>query len=108
MKKLFAFLSIFMFATSANAVDIIALANKAQTAAEEASAKLEKIQSQDKNTTLEAQKKIETKIEKLKTKIAKWQSSDDVNTDETQKAIANAKASIEKLMAQLKALQVIQ
>ena len=45
------------------------------------------------------------KINELKEKIANWQSSDNAESSEIQKAIADAKARIENLMKQLKALQ---
>ena len=105
MKKLLAFLTVAMFANSANALDIVSLANKVQTAADKANSKLEEVQNKNDAKSLETQEKIEAKIAELKTKIANWQSSDTANSSETLTAIANAKASIEKLMTQLKLLR---
>lgn len=108
MKKFLAFLTVAMFATSANALDIVSLANKVQSAADKANAKLEETQAKNDAKSAEAQAKIEEKIASLKEKIANWQSSDTANSSETLKAISDAKASIEKLMTQLKALKAIQ
>ena len=81
------------------------MANKVQSAADKASAKIEEAQAKKDAKNEEAQNKIEEKIAELKDKIAKWQSSDSADTDATKQAIANAKASIEKLTEQLKALK---
>jgi len=106
MKKIYAVAAfISLFAGTANALDIASLANKVQSAADKASAKLEEVQAKNDSKTEEAAAKIENKIATLKEKIAAWQSSDNSDCEETQKAIANAKASIEKLVAQLKALR---
>lgn len=94
-----------LFANVANALDIASLANKVQSAADKASAKLEEVQAKNDSKTEEAATKIEDKIAALKEKIANWQSSDSADTEKTKTAIANAKASIEKLVAQLKALR---
>ncbi|MBQ9731876.1 MAG: hypothetical protein IJV97_02165 [Alphaproteobacteria bacterium] len=108
MKKILVFLTLVMFANSANALDIVSLANKVQSAADKANAKIEEAQAKKDAQSLEAQEKIENKIADLKAKIANWQASDTANSSETLKAISDAKASIEKLMAQLKALKAIQ
>ncbi len=105
MKKLLAILAVAISATSANALDIASLANKVQSAAEKASAKIEESQASTEAQKAEARSKIEDKIAALKTKIADWQASDSANSSETLQAIAKAKESIEKLMQQLKALQ---
>ena len=105
MKKILAFLIVAIFATSANALDIESLANKVQSAADKANAKLEEAQAKNDAKSAEAQEKIEEKIARLKEKIANWQASDSADSSETLKAIREAKASIEKLIAQLKVLR---
>ena len=105
MKKLLTLLTAVMFANSANALDIVSLANKVQTVADKANAKIEEAQTKKDAKSTEAQEKIEEKIASLKEKIANWQSSDTANSSETLKAINDAKASIEKLIAQLKVLR---
>ena len=76
-----------------------------KAAADETSAKIESVQNKSDEKSQEAQNSIMEKINELKAKIAKWQASDNAESSEIQKAIADAKASIEKLMTQLKALQ---
>lgn len=105
MKKFIALLAVGLFASNASAFDLASMANKVQSAADKASAKIEKAQAKKDAKNEEAQNKIEEKIAELKDKIAKWQSSDSADTDATKQAIANAKASIEKLTEQLKALK---
>ena len=105
MKKLLTLLTAVMFANSANALDIVSLANKVQIAADKANSKLEEVQNKNDAKSTEAQEKIEEKIASLKEKIANWQASDSANSSETLKAINDAKASIEKLMTQLKLLR---
>ncbi len=105
MKKIFVFLAAVIMATSAQALDIAGLANKVQSVADKANAKLENVQTQNDEQKEAAANKIEEKIAALKEKIANWQSSDNADSSEIKEAIANAKASIEKLLAQLKALR---
>ena len=105
MKKLIALLAISMFASNAGAFDLASMANKVQSAADKASAKIEEAQAKNDAKKEETKSKLEEKIAELKEKIAKWQSSDSADTDATKQAIANAKASIEKLTEQLKALK---
>lgn len=105
MKKILALMAATIVATSANAFDLASFANKVQSAADKANAKIEEAQTKNDTKSAEAQAKIEDKIAELKEKIAKWQSSDSADSEATKQAIANAKASIEKLMAQLKALK---
>ena len=73
--------------------------------ADKANAKIEEVQTKQETEKAKSISKIEEKIATLKEKIAKWQSSDSADTEKTKNAIANAKASIEKLVAQLKALR---
>ena len=105
MKKFLALASIMLLASNANAFDLASMANKVQSVAEKTSAKIEEVQTTNENKSVEAQNKIEEKIAELKEKIVNWQSSESADTDATKQAIANAKASIEKLMEQLKALK---
>ncbi len=105
MKKFIALLAVGLFASNASAFDLASMANKVQSAADKASAKIEEAQAKKDAKNEEAQNKIEEKIAELKDKIAKWQSSDSADTDATKQAIASAKASIEKLTEQLKALK---
>ena len=98
-------LSLVMLAGNANAWDLSEVAGKVKSVADEASAKIESVQNKSDEKSQEAQESILKKISALKEKIAKWTASDNAESSETQKAIADAKASIEKLMAQLKALQ---
>ncbi len=105
MKNLIAFLTVFMFINTASAFDLASMANKVQSAADKASAKIEEVQEKTEEKSSEKAEQIEDKIEELQEKIADWQSSDSANSSETLQAIANAKASIEKLLAQLKALR---
>ena len=107
MKKLIALLAITLIASNASAFDLASMANKVQSAADKASAKIEEAQSKKDAKNEEAQNKIEEKINELKAKIANWQSSGNAESSETQKAIADAKASIEKLTEQLKALKAV-
>ena len=107
MKKLIALLAVTLIASNASAFDLASMANKVQSAADKANAKIEEAQSKKDAKNEEAQNKIEEKIAELKEKIAKWQSSDSADSEGTMKAIANAKASIEKLTEQLKALKAV-
>ena len=105
MKKIIAMLAVALVTSNANAFDLAKMANKVQSAADKASAKIEEAQAKNDAKSAETQAKIEEKIADLKAKIAKWQDSDTANSEGTLKAIANAKASIEKLTEQLKALK---
>jgi archaellum component FlaC len=105
MKKLIALTAVIFCVNNANAFDLASVANKVQSAADKASAKIEEVQAKNDAKNEEAQNKIEEKIKELKEKIANWQSSDSADTDATKQAIANAKESIEKLMDQLKVLK---
>ena len=105
MKKFIAFMSVVLISSNVNALDLAGLAGKVKSAADEASAKIESVQNKSDEKSQEAQNSIMEKINELKDKIAKWQSSDNAESSEIQKAIADAKASIENLMTQLKALQ---
>ncbi len=105
MKKFIALLSVAMISSNANAFDLTSVANKVKSVADETSAKIESVQNKSDAKSQEAQNSIKEKINELKEKIANWQSSETAETAETKKAIADAKASIEKLMAQLKVLQ---
>ena len=105
MKKLLVLIAVVLAANSAHALDIASLANKVQSAADKANAKIEEAQTKQETEKAKSISKIEEKIAVLKEKIAKWQSSDSADTEKTKTAIADAKASIEKLLAQLKALR---
>ena len=105
MKKIVILMALVLFASNANAWDLASVANKVKTAADETSAKIESVQNKSDEKSQEAQNSIMEKINELKAKIAKWQASDNAESSEIQKAIADAKASIEKLMTQLKTLQ---
>ena len=105
MKKLIAVVALVLLASNANAWDLTSVANKVKSVADETSAKIESVQNKSDEKSQEAQNSIMEKISELKEKIANWQASDNAESSETKKAIADAKASIEKLMTQLKALQ---
>lgn len=105
MKKIIALLAVALLSSNANALDLASLAGKVKSAADEASVKIEAVQNKSDEKSQEAQNSIMEKIDELKAKIANWQSSENAESSEIQKAIADAKASIEKLMEQLKALQ---
>ena len=105
MKKVIALVAVALFASNANAFDLTSLAGKVKSVADETSAKIESVQNKSDEKSQEAQNSIMEKIEALKAKIAEWMASDNAESSETQKAIAEAKASIEKLMEQLKVLQ---
>jgi gas vesicle protein len=105
MKKIVTLVALVLLASNANAWDLASVANKVKSVADETSAKIESVQNKSDEKSQEAQNSIMEKINELKDKIAKWQASDNAESSEIQKAIADAKASIEKLMAQLKALQ---
>lgn len=89
---------------NAAAWDIVEAAGKVQSAADKAGAKIDeaKLKNSAKSESYKAQ--LEEKIADLKGKIEKWQSGGNAKSSETQEAIANAKASIERLNAKLKAL----
>ena len=105
MKKFIAVVALVLLASNANAWDLTSVANKVKSVADETSAKIESVQNKSDEKSQEAQNSIMEKISELKEKIANWQASDNAESSETKKAIADAKASIEKLMTQLKALQ---
>ena len=105
MKKIVILMALLLLASNANAWDLTSVANKVKSVADETSAKIESAQSKSDEKSQEAQNSIMEKIEALKAKIAEWMASDNAESSETQKAIAEAKASIEKLMEQLKVLQ---
>ena len=105
MKKIVILIALVLFASNANAWDLASLAGKVKTAVDETGAKIESVQNKSDEKSQEAQNSIMEKINELKAKIAKWQASDNAESSEIQKAIADAKASIEKLMTQLKTLQ---
>ena len=105
MKKIVTLIALVLLASNANAWDLASVANKVKSVADETSAKIESVQNKSDEKSQEAQNSIMEKINELKDKIAKWQASDNAESSEIQKAIADAKASIEKLMTQLKALQ---
>ena len=105
MKKVIALVAVALFASNANAWDLASVANKVKSVADETSAKIESVQNKSDEKSQEAQNSIMEKINELKEKIANWQASDNAESSEIQKAIADAKASIENLMKQLKALQ---
>ena len=94
-----------LMSSNANALDLTSLAGKVKSVADEASAKIESVQNKSDEKSQEAQNSIMEKINELKEKIANWQASDNAESSEIQKAIADAKASIEKLMEQLKVLK---
>ena len=98
-------MSVVLLSSNANALDLGSLAGKVKSVADEASAKIESVQNKSDEKSQEAQNSIMEKINELKEKIANWQASDDAESSEIQKAIADAKASIEKLMEQLKVLK---
>lgn len=105
MKKIIVLLAVALLSSNANAWDLAEVANKVKSVADETSAKIESVQNKSDEKSQEAQNSIMEKINELKDKIAKWQASDNAESSQIQKAIADAKASIEKLMTQLKALQ---
>lgn len=105
MKKFIAALSVALCVSNANAFDLVKMANKVQSAADKASAKIEETQAENNAKAAATQAKLENKIAELKAKITAWQSSDNADSAETIQAIANAKASIKKLTEQLKMLK---
>ena len=105
MKKIVILMALVLLSSNANAWDLTSVANKVKSVADETSAKIENVQNKSDEKSQEAQNSIMEKINELKEKIANWQSSDNAESSEIQKAIADAKASIENLMKQLKVLQ---
>lgn len=91
-------------AANAMAWDVTTAATKVQKAADEASAKIDEAKLKNNAKSESYKLQLEEKIKDLKAKIEKWQSDGDVKSSEKQEAIANAKASIERLNAKLKAL----
>ena len=94
-----------LMSSNVNALDLTSLAGKVKSVADETSAKIESVQNKSDEKSQEAQNSIMEKINELKEKIANWQASDNAESSEIQKAIADAKASIENLMKQLKVLK---
>ncbi len=105
MKKILVAIAGVLFAFNANAFDLAEVAGKVKSAADEANEKIAELKSENAEKKEEAKSSIMEKIAELKEKIAEWQSSDDAESSETLNAIKEAKESIEKLTAQLKALQ---
>ena len=105
MKKIILLSAVLLMSSNVNALDLGSLAGKVKSVADEASAKIESVQNKTDEKSQEAQNSIMEKINELKAKIAEWMASDNAESSETQKAIADAKASIEKLMEQLKVLK---
>ena len=105
MKKIVILVALVLLASNANAWDLASVANKVKSVADETSAKIENAQNKSDEKSQEAQNSIMEKINELKAKIANWQASDNAESSEIKKAIADAKASIEKLMEQLRVLQ---
>ena len=105
MKKIIVMLAVVLISSNANAFDLSSFAEKVKSVADETGAKIESVQNSSDEKSQEAQNSIIQKINELKEKIANWQASDNAESSEIQKAIADAKASIENLMSQLKALQ---
>ena len=89
---------------NAMAWDITEAANKIQSAADKASAKIDEAKLKNSAKSEAYKTDLEEKIAALKAKIEKWQAGDDAKSSEKLAAIAEAKASIERLKAKLKAL----
>lgn len=107
MRRLLGSLAIVLavvMAANVKAWDVTSAASKVQKAADEASAKIDAAKLKNNAKSEKYKSQLEEKIKDLKTKIEKWQSDGDAKSSEKQEAIANARASIERLNAKLKAL----